>query len=92
MVKNGIAWGTVLSLSNNYMLYSCPGQREGDILEGYPQAPEVKMLKLGLEKYNPDVSWEIVLTIAEQVLGTDDPTSRVLRSAVRLEEILKECV
>ncbi len=49
---------------------------------GYVSPPMVQVLKLGMEDTEPCVSWEKVAFIADEVLGSCDPTSRAFKEAV----------
>lgn len=39
---------------------------------GFSSPPKTSVLKLGLEKYNPDISWEKILGLASEILKADD--------------------
>lgn len=50
---------------------------------GFKDVPEVSVRKLGLAKYQPDISWEEVAALAAKVYPSGDRTRQALRNAVR---------
>lgn len=52
---------------------------------GFRVEPKVELLKLGLSKHGPDISWEKVLGIAKETYSQHDRTLLALRQAVHLQ-------
>lgn len=51
---------------------------------GFSSPPEVAVLTLGLARYNPDVTWEYVKQIADEIYPEADRSRRALSQAVSL--------
>ena len=49
---------------------------------GFKEKPEVRVLKLGLSRYSPDVSWESVSEIADKIYPVGDRTRLALRNTL----------
>ena len=49
---------------------------------GFDQQPEVEVYKLGMEDFQPDVSWENIYRIAKEYWGMDDYSTRVLSKVI----------
>lgn len=49
---------------------------------GFNRIPKVRVLTLGFQKYNPDVSWEHIAGIAEKVYPKSDNTRIALENAL----------
>ncbi len=52
---------------------------------GYNSSPEYKILKLGIKKSNPDISWERIVDIVSSVLPKDD------KSYLTMSSVIKAC-
>src|SRR5690606_24102012 len=50
---------------------------------GFDEIPNVHVLKLGREKFKPDVSWEYVYEISKEFFGEDDFSTRVLSKVIK---------
>jgi hypothetical protein len=50
---------------------------------GFEHEPNVEMRTLGMSKYAPNISWETISRIAEEVYPADDRTRVALANAVR---------
>jgi len=51
---------------------------------GFDSEPDAQVLKLGLEKYNPYVSWTDVLKIAKNYLEEGDLSLEAFENALNL--------
>lgn len=49
---------------------------------GFDKSPEFEVRKLGLEKFNPDVSWKAVYQIAKKYWSDSDFSMKVLSKAI----------
>ncbi len=56
---------------------------------GFEREPEVQVRTLGLSKFSPDISWETISFIAEQVYPANDRTRIALTNAIRPPESLR---
>lgn len=50
---------------------------------GFEEVPNVFVLKLGRQKFKPDVSWEYVYEISKEFLGEDDFSTMVLSKVIK---------
>ncbi len=50
---------------------------------GFSSVPSVAVLKLGLSKFSPDISWEFICKIAKTIYPEGDRTGTVLCNAVK---------
>ena len=50
---------------------------------GYSQPPRTRVIKLGLQKYRPEISWETVFSIAKQVYDKNDRTYQAFYHATQ---------
>ncbi len=51
---------------------------------GFDEPPDVEVYKLGLKRFNPDVSWEQVYEIAQDHWGRDDFSTKVFSKVLKL--------
>lgn len=50
---------------------------------GFSSPPKTSVLKLGLEKYNPDISWEKILEFASEILKADDKSLYTIQMVLK---------
>ena len=56
---------------------------------GFPSPPEVSVIKLGAKKFEPNISWADILSIAHETYNENDLTLISLRNGVKLLKELK---